>query len=149
MEATCSSETSVVFQRTTRHYIPEDRTLHNLHFITTLLHDPRQSRVRFPPGCVYVHISLYCLCRQKAMGQSCRKSNRLNAITIPTRQYNCRRGSSKKQRTDISSIDTTFNSKAYKKHLTEHKAHPTSVISLLHARSTGPQNECITCFTPQ
>jgi hypothetical protein len=29
MEVTCSSETSVAFQRTTRHYIPEDRTLHN------------------------------------------------------------------------------------------------------------------------
>jgi hypothetical protein len=28
MEATCSSETSVDFQRTTRRYIPEDRTLH-------------------------------------------------------------------------------------------------------------------------
>jgi hypothetical protein len=27
MEATCSSETSVDFQRTTRHYIPEDKTL--------------------------------------------------------------------------------------------------------------------------
>jgi hypothetical protein len=29
MKATCSSETSVHFQRTTRRYIPEDRTLHN------------------------------------------------------------------------------------------------------------------------
>jgi hypothetical protein len=29
MEATHSSETSVEFQRTTRHYVPEDRTLHN------------------------------------------------------------------------------------------------------------------------
>jgi hypothetical protein len=29
MEATCSSEMSVAFQRTTRRYIPEDRTLHN------------------------------------------------------------------------------------------------------------------------
>jgi hypothetical protein len=29
MEATCSSETSVDFQRTTRRYIPEDKTLHN------------------------------------------------------------------------------------------------------------------------
>jgi hypothetical protein len=29
MEATCSSETSVDSQRTTLHYIPEDRTLHN------------------------------------------------------------------------------------------------------------------------
>jgi hypothetical protein len=29
MEAKCSSETSIDFQRTTRHYIPEDRTLHN------------------------------------------------------------------------------------------------------------------------
>jgi hypothetical protein len=29
MEATCSSETSVDFQRTTGHYIPKDRTLHN------------------------------------------------------------------------------------------------------------------------
>jgi hypothetical protein len=28
LEATCSSETSVDFQRTTRRYIPEDRTLH-------------------------------------------------------------------------------------------------------------------------
>jgi hypothetical protein len=28
MEATCSSETSVEFQRTTRRYIPEDRDLH-------------------------------------------------------------------------------------------------------------------------
>jgi hypothetical protein len=26
MEATCSSETSVEFQRNTRHYTPEDRT---------------------------------------------------------------------------------------------------------------------------
>jgi hypothetical protein len=30
MEATCSSETSNDFQRTTRRYIPEDRTLHNV-----------------------------------------------------------------------------------------------------------------------
>jgi hypothetical protein len=29
MEATCSSETSVNFQRTTRRYISEDSTLHN------------------------------------------------------------------------------------------------------------------------
>jgi hypothetical protein len=29
MEAICSSETSVHFQRTTRRYIPEDGTLHN------------------------------------------------------------------------------------------------------------------------
>jgi hypothetical protein len=29
IEATCSPETSVDFQRTTRRYIPEDRTLHN------------------------------------------------------------------------------------------------------------------------
>jgi hypothetical protein len=29
MEATCSSETTVDFQRTTRNYIPEDRILHN------------------------------------------------------------------------------------------------------------------------
>jgi hypothetical protein len=29
MEATCSSETSVDFQRTTRRYIPEDITPHN------------------------------------------------------------------------------------------------------------------------
>jgi hypothetical protein len=28
-EATCSSETSVDFQRTSRRYIPENRTLHN------------------------------------------------------------------------------------------------------------------------
>jgi hypothetical protein len=28
VESARSSETSVVFQRTTRHYIPEDRTLH-------------------------------------------------------------------------------------------------------------------------
>jgi hypothetical protein len=31
MEATCSSLTSVDFQRSTRSYIPEDRTLHNRH----------------------------------------------------------------------------------------------------------------------
>jgi hypothetical protein len=47
MEAICSSETSVDFQRTTRRYIPEDRTLHvtysqitvtvNFFFITTLM----------------------------------------------------------------------------------------------------------------
>jgi hypothetical protein len=29
MEGTCSSETSVDFQRTTQHYIPEARALHN------------------------------------------------------------------------------------------------------------------------
>jgi hypothetical protein len=29
MEATCSCETSVDFQRTTLRYIPEDRTLYN------------------------------------------------------------------------------------------------------------------------
>jgi hypothetical protein len=29
IEATCSSETSVDFERTTRRYIPEDKTLHN------------------------------------------------------------------------------------------------------------------------
>jgi hypothetical protein len=28
-EATCSSETAIDFQRTTRRYIPEDKTLHN------------------------------------------------------------------------------------------------------------------------
>jgi hypothetical protein len=32
MEAICSSETSVNFQRTARCYIPEDRTLNNLRF---------------------------------------------------------------------------------------------------------------------
>jgi hypothetical protein len=32
MEATCSSETSVVYQRTTRRYIPEDITLYNHRF---------------------------------------------------------------------------------------------------------------------
>jgi hypothetical protein len=32
MEATCSSETSADFQRSTRHYIPDDRTLHNYRF---------------------------------------------------------------------------------------------------------------------
>jgi hypothetical protein len=32
MEATCSSETSVDFQRTTRRYIPEDSPLHNHRF---------------------------------------------------------------------------------------------------------------------
>jgi hypothetical protein len=31
IEATCSSETSVHFQRTTRRCIPEDRTLQNSH----------------------------------------------------------------------------------------------------------------------
>jgi hypothetical protein len=31
MEGTCSSETSVDFHRTTRRYIPEDRTLHSLY----------------------------------------------------------------------------------------------------------------------
>jgi hypothetical protein len=31
MEATCSSKTSVEFQRTTRRYTPEDGTLHNHH----------------------------------------------------------------------------------------------------------------------
>jgi hypothetical protein len=30
MEAICSSETSVDFQRTTRHYIPEDSTLQDM-----------------------------------------------------------------------------------------------------------------------
>jgi hypothetical protein len=29
MEATCSSETSVDFELTTRRYIPEDGTIHN------------------------------------------------------------------------------------------------------------------------
>jgi hypothetical protein len=29
LETTCSPETSVDFQRTTRHFIPEDKTLHN------------------------------------------------------------------------------------------------------------------------
>jgi hypothetical protein len=29
MEVTCSSGTSVYFQRTTRHYLPEDINLHN------------------------------------------------------------------------------------------------------------------------
>jgi hypothetical protein len=32
VEATCSSKTSVDFQRTTWHYIPQDRTLHNHHY---------------------------------------------------------------------------------------------------------------------
>jgi hypothetical protein len=32
MEAICSSATSVNFQRTTRHYIPEARTLQNHHW---------------------------------------------------------------------------------------------------------------------
>jgi hypothetical protein len=36
MEATCSSETSVDFQRTTRRHIPEDTTLHNPLLITCI-----------------------------------------------------------------------------------------------------------------
>jgi hypothetical protein len=36
MEATCSSETSVDYQRTTRSYIPEDRTLY-LHVVSNLI----------------------------------------------------------------------------------------------------------------
>jgi hypothetical protein len=31
LEVTCSSEKAADFQQTTWHYIPEDRTLHNLH----------------------------------------------------------------------------------------------------------------------
>jgi hypothetical protein len=46
MEATCSSETSVDFQRTTRRYVPEDRTLqyftlsNELNEINFLEHSP-------------------------------------------------------------------------------------------------------------
>jgi hypothetical protein len=40
MEAICSSETSVDTQRTTRHYIPEDYTLHNYLVHESLLLDP-------------------------------------------------------------------------------------------------------------
>jgi hypothetical protein len=36
MEAKCSSETSVDFQQTTQHYIPEDRTLHSATLIQSL-----------------------------------------------------------------------------------------------------------------
>jgi hypothetical protein len=32
VESTCSSEVSVDFQRTTRRYIPEDRTLYNYRY---------------------------------------------------------------------------------------------------------------------
>jgi hypothetical protein len=45
MEVTCSSEISVAFQRTTRHYLPEDRTLHNhccenlKAYVVFILHD--------------------------------------------------------------------------------------------------------------
>jgi hypothetical protein len=42
-EATCSSETSVDFQRTIRRYIPEDRTLH--HSLTWLFNDAAASRL--------------------------------------------------------------------------------------------------------
>jgi hypothetical protein len=37
MKATCSSETSVDFERTIRRYIPQDRTLHNLKFYVKIL----------------------------------------------------------------------------------------------------------------
>jgi hypothetical protein len=33
MEVTCSSKTQPDFEQTTWHYIPEDRTLHTLHFL--------------------------------------------------------------------------------------------------------------------
>jgi hypothetical protein len=36
MEATCSSETSVDFRRTTRRYIPEDRTVHTNSFFISI-----------------------------------------------------------------------------------------------------------------
>jgi hypothetical protein len=38
MEATCSSETSVGFQRTTRHYFPEDSTLHSCSATQEMIH---------------------------------------------------------------------------------------------------------------
>jgi hypothetical protein len=37
MKATCSSKTSADFQRTTRRYIPEDRTLHNHQILRIIL----------------------------------------------------------------------------------------------------------------
>jgi hypothetical protein len=39
MEATFSSETSVDFQRTTLHYVPEDSTLHNHSYETLEFQD--------------------------------------------------------------------------------------------------------------
>jgi hypothetical protein len=38
MEATCSSEMSIDFKRTTRPYIPEDRSLHILFHLTSIIH---------------------------------------------------------------------------------------------------------------
>jgi hypothetical protein len=36
MDVKCSSETSVGFQQTTQHYIPADRTIHNIEFATAM-----------------------------------------------------------------------------------------------------------------
>jgi hypothetical protein len=55
MEATRSSETSVDFQRTTRHYIPEERTLYN-HGVTCLFSFWNQSKL-YPYSCIE---STYC-----------------------------------------------------------------------------------------
>jgi hypothetical protein len=54
MKVTCSSETSVDFQQTEWHYIPEDRTLHNHHCENVksyiLYHCPREFFVWFIYG---------------------------------------------------------------------------------------------------
>jgi hypothetical protein len=60
MEATCSSETSVDFQRTTRRYIPEDRTLRNrlcenLRSYNNVVVDRVLSNVRISRTPVHLH----------------------------------------------------------------------------------------------
>jgi hypothetical protein len=47
MEATCSSETSVDFQRTTRRYVPEDMILQSIGALCTLQHKSHLSSLGF------------------------------------------------------------------------------------------------------
>jgi hypothetical protein len=67
MEAICSSETSVDFQRTTRRYITEDRTLHNLQLAN--LHSQNFNQLGLPGASdKYLCFSRHCslnLCRYK------------------------------------------------------------------------------------
>jgi hypothetical protein len=61
MEATCSSETSVDFQRSTFQFTPEYRTLHNHHCNNIKSYNPKEIFVEYftPYICVSMYLYLY------------------------------------------------------------------------------------------
>jgi hypothetical protein len=66
MKMKYSSETSVHFQQTTRHYIPEHRPLHLVKLSSQVLHNTRQgSKPAIPvlqyskTVCTWVHVALF------------------------------------------------------------------------------------------